>query len=59
MNKKCFITFWQQQSACEKVITRDIARTFPEHPRFQRENGQGQVGLYNVLKVYNVKYKKI
>lgn len=43
--------FLQQQSACERVIKRDIARTFPEHPRFQQENGQGQQGLFNVIKV--------
>ncbi|CAB4011489.1 Hypothetical predicted protein, partial [Paramuricea clavata] len=40
----------QQQSACERVIKRDIARTFPEHPYFQQEDGQGQQGLYNVIK---------
>ena len=43
----------QQQSACERVIKRDIARTFPEHPRFQQEDGQGQQGLFNVIKVHN------
>ena len=42
---------FQQQSACERVIKRDIARTFPEHPHFQQEDGQGQQGLYNVIKV--------
>ncbi|XP_028394922.1 EVI5-like protein isoform X2 [Dendronephthya gigantea] len=44
----------QQQSACERMIKRDIARTFPEHPRFQQEDGQGQLGLYNVIKAYSV-----
>ena len=41
----------QQQSACERMIKRDIARTFPEHPRFQKEEGQGQQLLFNVIKV--------
>ena len=46
-----FDGLFQQQSACERVIKRDIARTFPEHPLFQQEDGHGQQGLFNVIKV--------
>jgi hypothetical protein len=38
----------------EKVIHRDLARTFPGHPFFTEETGPGQTGLYNVLKAYSI-----
>ena len=43
----------RQDSICEKVIKRDIARTFPEHNFFQDKNGLGQKGLFNVMKAYS------
>lgn len=42
-----------QTSACEKVIRRDIARTYPEHKFFMEKDGQGQESLFNVMKVNN------
>ncbi|CAG9467804.1 unnamed protein product [Pedinophyceae sp. YPF-701] len=36
----------------DEEIRRDIHRTFPEHPRFSRRDGQE--ALYNVLKAYSV-----
>lgn len=43
----------RQDSPCEKIIKRDIARTFPEHEFFRDENGLGQKGLFNVMKAYS------
>ena len=38
-------------SPCEKVIRRDIARTYPEHDFFKEKDGPGQETLFNVMKV--------
>ncbi len=38
-------------SPCEKVIRRDITRTYPEHDFFKEKNGLGQESLFNVIKV--------
>jgi hypothetical protein len=40
-------------SPCEKVIRRDITRTYPEHDFFKEINGLGQESLFNVIKVRN------
>jgi hypothetical protein len=37
-------------SPCEKLIRRDIARTYPEHDFF-KEDSLGQEVLFNVMKV--------
>jgi Rab-GTPase-TBC domain len=36
----------------QKLILKDISRTFPHHPLFKFPDGQGQQGLYNILKAY-------
>lgn len=38
-------------SPCEKVIRRDITRTYPEHDFFKEKDGIGQERLFNVIKV--------
>jgi hypothetical protein len=38
-------------SPCEKVIRRDISRTYPEHEFFKEKHGLGQESLFNVIKV--------
>ncbi|KAJ3201121.1 GTPase-activating protein [Entophlyctis luteolus] len=38
----------------EKVIMRDLARTFPSHEHFKDPNGPGQESLLHVLKAYSV-----
>ena len=43
----------RQNSPCEKIILRDIARTFPEQEFFRDKQGLGQRGLFNVLKAYS------
>ncbi len=41
-------------SPYEKVIRRDISRTYPEHDFFKERHGVGQERLFNVIKVRNV-----
>lgn len=41
----------QSTSACERMIKRDIARTFPDHSFFKDKDGIGQGTLFNVIKV--------
>lgn len=42
------------ESSYERIIRRDLARTFPNEPFFQDENGEGQESLLNVLKAYSL-----
>ena len=42
--------YLKQVSPSEKIIRRDIARTFPEHDFFKKNEG-GQEVLFNVIKV--------
>lgn len=44
----------KQTSNCEKLIQRDIARTYPEIEYFKDESGPGQEGLFNVIKAYSL-----
>lgn len=44
----------KRSSNCEKLIQRDIARTYPENDFFKDEAGPGQEGLFNVIKVYSL-----
>ncbi|XP_054158022.1 ecotropic viral integration site 5 ortholog-like isoform X2 [Oppia nitens] len=46
--------FLSQSSVCEKVIKRDIARTYPEHDFFKEKGSPGQEGLFNVMKAYSI-----
>ncbi|XP_043376448.1 ecotropic viral integration site 5 protein homolog isoform X10 [Dermochelys coriacea] len=38
-------------SPCEKLIRRDIARTYPEHDFFKEKDSLGQEVLFNVMKM--------
>lgn len=49
-----YMEYLKSSSPCEKIIKRDIARTFPEIEYFREEKGAGQAGLYNVMKAYSV-----
>jgi len=44
----------KQSSNCEKLIQRDIARTYPENDYFKDERGPGQEYLFNVIKAYSL-----
>ncbi|KAK1342381.1 hypothetical protein QTO34_015146 [Cnephaeus nilssonii] len=39
---------------CEKLIRRDIARTYPEHEFFKGQDSLGQEVLFNVMKAYSL-----
>lgn len=41
----------KMSSPCEKLIRRDIARTYPEHDFFKGQDSLGQEVLFNVMKV--------
>ncbi|CEP15964.1 hypothetical protein [Parasitella parasitica] len=41
-------------SPYDKMIQRDLARTFPGHTYFKETDGQGQEGLYNVVRAYSL-----
>ncbi|CAG8619722.1 3022_t:CDS:2 [Acaulospora morrowiae] len=46
-----------ETSSHEKMITRDLKRTFPKHEYFQ--NKGGQEGLFNVVKAYSIYDKEV
>lgn len=49
----------QSTSAYEKVIRRDIARTYPEHDFFKVKDGLGQESLFNVMKAYSLHDREV
>lgn len=49
-----YAEYLRQSSPCEKIIKRDIARTYPEIEYFRDEKGPGQGGLFNVMKAYSI-----
>lgn len=49
-----YAPFLRLPSPCEKVIKRDIPRTFPEHDYFREKGSAGQEGLFNVMKAYSL-----
>ncbi|XP_053623613.1 ecotropic viral integration site 5 ortholog isoform X2 [Plodia interpunctella] len=57
--KKQYATYIKAKSACEKVIRRDIARTYPEHDFFKEKDGLGQESLFNVMKAYSLHDREV
>lgn len=49
--KQKYAEYMKMTSPCEKVIRRDICRTYPEHNFFKEKHGIGQERLFNVIKV--------
>ena len=49
--KEAYAEYLKMTSPYEKVIRRDITRTYPEHDFFKEKNGLGQESLFNVMKV--------
>ena len=43
-----------RSSKDEKLILRDLPRTYPTHPHFREPNGPGQQSLFNILKSYSI-----
>jgi len=54
-----YAEYMKTQSACEKVIRRDIARTYPEHDFFKEKDGVGQESLFNVMKAYSIHDREV
>ena len=54
-----YAEYMKTQSACEKVIRRDIARTYPEHDFFKKKDGVGQEALFNVMKAYSIHDREV
>ncbi|RCH90252.1 GTPase-activating protein, partial [Rhizopus stolonifer] len=48
-----YIELLKLVSPYDKMIQRDLARTFPGHTYFKESDGQGQEGLYNVVRAYS------
>ncbi|KAJ1789746.1 hypothetical protein LPJ59_005287, partial [Coemansia sp. RSA 2399] len=44
----------QEYSPHERVIRRDLTRTFPKVPVFKAEGGEGQLRLFRILKAYSL-----
>ncbi|XP_024939464.1 ecotropic viral integration site 5 ortholog isoform X4 [Cephus cinctus] len=57
--KKQFAEYIKATSACERVIKRDIARTYPEHDFFKEKGGLGQESLFNVMKAYSLHDREV
>ncbi|XP_015514152.1 ecotropic viral integration site 5 ortholog isoform X1 [Neodiprion pinetum] len=57
--KKQFAEYIKATSACERVIRRDIARTYPEHDFFKEKDGLGQESLFNVMKAYSLHDREV
>ncbi|XP_023932514.1 EVI5-like protein isoform X2 [Lingula anatina] len=53
-NKELYAEYLKKTSPCEKLIKRDIARTYPEHSLFKDKDGLGQESLFNVMKAYSI-----
>ena len=49
--KDKYAEFMKMTSPCEKVIRRDISRTYPQYDFFKEKHGLGQESLFNVIKV--------
>lgn len=54
-----YTRLFQTKSPCEKVIRRDIARTYPEHDFFKEKDGLGQESLFNVIKAYSLHDREV
>ncbi|XP_024082272.1 ecotropic viral integration site 5 ortholog isoform X3 [Cimex lectularius] len=57
--KEQYAEYIKGTSACEKVIRRDIARTYPEHDMFKEKDGVGQESLFNVMKAYSLHDREV
>ncbi|KAI9254060.1 rab-GTPase-TBC domain-containing protein [Sporodiniella umbellata] len=44
----------REKSPHERIIQRDLARTFPRIEMFKKENGKGQVALKKILEAYSL-----
>ena len=49
-----YVELLKLSSPYEKMIIRDLARTFPKHEFFKHADGLGQESLFNVMKAYSL-----
>ncbi|XP_057193587.1 ecotropic viral integration site 5 protein homolog isoform X3 [Triplophysa rosa] len=52
--KEQYSELLKMTSPCERLIRRDIARTYPEHEFFKEKDSLGQEVLFNVMKAYSL-----
>ncbi|XP_055329659.1 EVI5-like protein [Paramacrobiotus metropolitanus] len=57
--RELYYGYLSQASPFEKLIGRDIARTYPNHEYFKETNGIGQEGLFNVMKAYSLHDREV
>ncbi|XP_059139869.1 EVI5-like protein isoform X2 [Physella acuta] len=57
--KQEYAEHMKKTSPCEKLIRRDIARTFPDHEFFKVKDGFGQESLFNVMKAYSLHDREV
>ncbi|CAL1530523.1 unnamed protein product [Lymnaea stagnalis] len=57
--KQEYAEHMKKTSPCEKLIRRDIARTFPDHDFFKEKDGFGQESLFNVMKAYSLHDREV
>lgn len=57
--KHRYAEYMKKTSPCEKLIRRDIARTFPDHDFFKEKDGFGQESLFNVMKAYSLHDREV
>ncbi|XP_065829801.1 EVI5-like protein [Oscarella lobularis] len=57
--KETYGELLELSSPCEKIIQRDIARTFPQHDLFKEQNSLGQEALFNVVKAYSLHDREV
>ncbi|XP_015907445.1 ecotropic viral integration site 5 ortholog isoform X2 [Parasteatoda tepidariorum] len=57
--RELYTEYLKSSSPCEKVILRDIARTYPEHDFFREKDGPGQESLFNVMKAYSLHDREV
>ncbi|XP_048773670.2 ecotropic viral integration site 5 ortholog-like isoform X9 [Ostrea edulis] len=58
-HKQLYVEYLKQTSPSEKLIRRDIARTFPDHDFFKEKDGLGQESLFNVMKAYSLHDREV
>ncbi|XP_076817156.1 EVI5-like protein isoform X1 [Clavelina lepadiformis] len=58
-HREKYAEFLKQRSPSEKLIKRDIARTYPEQEFFKEKDGNGQEVLFNVIKAYSLMDREV
>ncbi|XP_021367677.1 ecotropic viral integration site 5 ortholog-like isoform X1 [Mizuhopecten yessoensis] len=58
-HRQMYVEYLKDSSPSEKLIKRDIARTFPEQDFFKEKDGLGQESLFNVMKAYSLHDREV